>query len=27
LGEWDPGLYRWLRIADRLKTRWKAWMG
>jgi hypothetical protein len=27
LGEWDPGLYRRLRIADRLKTRWKAWMG
>lgn len=27
VGEWDPGLYRRLRIADRLKTRWKAWMG
>jgi hypothetical protein len=27
VGEWNPGKYNWLRILDRLKTRWKAWMG
>lgn len=27
LGEWDPSLYARLRLIDRIKTRWKAWMG
>lgn len=27
VGEWNPGTYQWLRMKDRLKTRWKAWVG
>ena len=27
LGEWDPSLYSRLRLIDRIKTRWNAWMG
>jgi hypothetical protein len=27
IGEWDADLYQRLRLMDRLKTRWKAWMG
>ncbi len=27
MGEWNSRKYQWLRIKDRLKTRYKAWMG